>query len=53
MQLDGMFKKNGLGYYVISAKNNAYDGSILIKQGKERGFKLAGDDPKPAKDKKK
>jgi autotransporter-associated beta strand protein len=36
--LDGMFKKNGLGYVVISGKNNAYDGSILIKQGKERGY---------------
>jgi autotransporter-associated beta strand protein len=38
--LDEMFKKNGLGYVVISGKNNAYDGSILIKQGKERGFPL-------------
>lgn len=45
--LDAMFKKNGLGYVVISGKNNAYDGSILIKQGKERGYPLAGDDPKP------
>jgi autotransporter-associated beta strand protein len=35
---DGMFKKNGLGYIVISGKNNGYDGSIQIKQGKERGF---------------
>lgn len=38
--LDQMFKKNGLGYVVISQKNNAYDGSILIKQGKERGYPL-------------
>ncbi len=38
--LDEMFKKNGLGYVVISQKNNAYDGSILIKQGKERGYPL-------------
>jgi autotransporter-associated beta strand protein len=38
--LDEMFKKNGLGYIVISGKNNAYDGSILIKQGKERGYPL-------------
>ena len=35
--LDKMFMKNGLGYIIISKKNNAYDGSILIKQGKERG----------------
>src|SRR5947199_9136711 len=26
--LDGMFKKNGLGYIVISKKNNAYDGAV-------------------------
>jgi autotransporter-associated beta strand protein len=39
---DQMFKKNGLGYIVISGKNNAYDGSILIKQGKERGYPLTG-----------
>ena len=38
--LDKMFAKNGLGYVVISGKNNAYDGSILIKQGKERGYPL-------------
>jgi hypothetical protein len=41
--LDGMFKKNGLGYYVISNKGNAYDGSIWIKQGKERGYPLKKD----------
>ena len=38
--LDQMFKKNGLGYIVISKKNNAYDGSIQIRQGKERGSPL-------------
>jgi hypothetical protein len=38
--LDEMFQKNGLGYVVTSEKNNAYDGSILIRQGKERGFPL-------------
>ena len=37
---DEMFKKNGLGYIVISGKNNAYDGSVLIKQGKERGYPI-------------
>jgi hypothetical protein len=35
--LDGMFKKNGLGYIVISERNNAYDGAVLVRQGKERG----------------
>jgi len=35
--LDGMFKKNGLGYIVISKKGNAYDGSGMVRQGKERG----------------
>ncbi len=38
--LDEMFRKNGLGYVVISKKNNAYDGVVLIKQGKERGYPL-------------
>jgi hypothetical protein len=38
--LDGMFKKNGLGYIVISKKGNAYDGLIQIRQGKERGYPL-------------
>jgi autotransporter-associated beta strand protein len=37
--LDKMFAKNGLGYVVISG-NNAYDGSVMIKQGKERGYPL-------------
>ena len=47
--LDGMFKKNGLGYYVRSGKNDAYNGSIWIKQGKERGFPIKeGDKDKPA-----
>lgn len=35
--LDGMFKKNGLGYVIISNKKDAYDGAILVKQGKDRG----------------
>ena len=38
--LDGMFKKNGLGYLVISKKNNAYDGALQIKKGKERGYPI-------------
>jgi len=39
----GMFKKNGLGYIVIS-QVGAYDGTVLIKQGKERGYP-AGQEP--------
>ena len=38
--LDAMFKKNGLGFLVISKKGNAYDGILQIKQGKERGRPL-------------
>jgi hypothetical protein len=41
--LDQMFKKNDLGYIVISKKNNAYDGSIQIRKGKERGYPLTKD----------
>jgi hypothetical protein len=44
--LDGMFKKVGLGYIVISKKNNAYDGSVQIRQSKERGFPEKPDDGK-------
>lgn len=36
--LDGMFKKNDLGYIIVSKQNDAYDGTLLIKKGKERGF---------------
>jgi len=43
--LDGLFTKNGLGYYVISGKNDAYNGLLFIKQGKERGYKM-GEEPK-------
>jgi hypothetical protein len=38
--LDQMFKKNDLGYIVISRKGNAYDGSIQIRKGKERGYPM-------------
>jgi hypothetical protein len=38
--LDGMFKKVGLGYIVISKKGNAYDGLVQVRQGKERGYPL-------------
>jgi hypothetical protein len=36
--LDEMFKKNDLGYIVISQKGNAYDGTVLIVKGKARGY---------------
>lgn len=52
--LDGLFTKPGFGYYVISGKNDAYNGLVLVKSNsKERGYK-AGEEPKdkaPAKDK--
>ena len=35
--LDEMFKKEELGYIIISKDKDAYDGGILIKVGKERG----------------
>jgi hypothetical protein len=38
--LDGMFKKNGLGYYVISNTKDPYDGTVWILQGKDRGYPL-------------
>lgn len=44
--LDGLFIKSGLGYYVISNKKDSqFNGAILIKQGKERGYP-AGEEPK-------
>jgi hypothetical protein len=42
--LDEMFKKNDLGYVVISQRNNAYDGTLLIVKGKARGFPVKKDD---------
>jgi hypothetical protein len=44
--LDKMFAKNGYGYVVTSKEGDAYDGTILIKQGAERGYAL---DEMPAK----
>ena len=44
---DGMFQKNGCGYFVVSQPGTAYDGNIKIKQGKERGY-LVGDEPTKA-----
>jgi FimV-like protein len=39
----GMFEKNGLGYVVIS-EPGAYDGTIMIRQGKQRGYEV-GEEP--------
>jgi hypothetical protein len=36
--LDGMFKKVGLGYYIISNKKETYDGLLRIVAGKQRGY---------------
>ena len=41
--LDKMFEKNGLGYIVVSGAKDAYNGSVLIKQGKERGSPIKDD----------
>jgi hypothetical protein len=43
--LDGMLKKNSLGYYVVSKANDRYDGWIKITQGNERGWPK-GQEPK-------
>lgn len=43
--LDGVFKKSDLGYFVISVKNNAYDGLVKITKGGERGYEK-GKEPK-------
>jgi hypothetical protein len=43
--LDGMFKKNSLGYFVLSKQGDSEDGSIFItNRGTERGYR-AGDEP--------
>jgi len=43
--LDGMFKKNSLGYIVFAKDKDRYDGWLKIKQGNERGYP-AGEEPK-------
>jgi len=43
--LDGMLKKNGLGFIVVSKAGDRYDGWLLVKQGNERGY-VASDEPK-------
>jgi hypothetical protein len=43
--LDGMLKKNSLGYIVVSKEKDRYDGWIKITRGNERGWP-AGQEPK-------
>lgn len=43
--LDGLLKKNSLGYVVIVKEKDRYDGWLLIKLGNERGYP-AGEEPK-------
>jgi hypothetical protein len=43
--LDGMLKKNSLGYIVVSKEKDRYDGWIKITRGAERGWP-AGQEPK-------
>jgi hypothetical protein len=38
--LNGMFAKTDLGYIIISDPRHTYDGSILIRKGKERGYPM-------------
>jgi hypothetical protein len=51
--LDEIFKKEELGYYVISIEKNAYDGSLQVRKSKERGYPEGVTPPKdntPPKD---
>jgi hypothetical protein len=46
--LNAICDKNGWGYYIISNEKVAYDGNIVVKVGKERGYE-EGKEPKTAK----
>jgi hypothetical protein len=43
--LSDMLNKEGLGWYVISKEKDAYDGTIWVKLGKEKGHP-EGQEPK-------
>jgi FimV-like protein len=43
--LDGILKKNNLGYVVVSKQGDRYDGWLKFKVGSERGYP-AGEEPK-------
>ena len=52
--LDGMFKKNSLGYFVLSKQGDSEDGSIFItNRGTERGYRAGEEADKTAKGKSK
>jgi len=44
--LDQLLGKSGWGFYVESQKNSSYDGSVVIRVGKERGWKGVEGKPK-------
>src|SRR5262249_31736992 len=46
--LNAICDKNGWGYFIISKEKDAYDGNIVVKVGKERGYE-EGKEPKIAK----
>jgi hypothetical protein len=43
--LDGLCKKNGIGYIVVSKPGDRYDGWLRFRQGQERGYPK-GEEPK-------
>jgi len=43
--LNGLFNKTDYGYFVVSGQKNAYDGSVMITKGGERGYEK-GKEPK-------
>ena len=36
--LNAICEKNGWGYFILSKEKNAYDGHLVLKVGKERGY---------------
>ena len=48
--LKAICDKNGWGYYIISNEKNAYDGRVVLKVGKERGYE-EGKEPTAKNDK--
>jgi len=49
--LEGLISKNGWGFYVESQKGSGYDGTVVIRVGKERGWKGIDGKPGEKKDK--
>ena len=48
--LNTICDKNGWGYYILSKEKNAYDGQLVLKVGKERGYE-EGKEPTAKNDK--